>query len=82
MAALRLTFPGAALLAAGAAVHAAEPYPARAVRLAIPFPPSGSNDIIGRFVARHLGDRLGRHAQAELAKWARVAKAAGVRADQ
>ena len=43
-----------------AAARAADPYPARAVRLVVPFPPSGSNDIIGRFIAQQLGDRLGR----------------------
>lgn len=42
--------------------HAAEPepYPARPVRLIIPFPPGGSNDVVGRVVATLLGERLGR----------------------
>jgi tripartite-type tricarboxylate transporter receptor subunit TctC len=30
------------------------------VRLVIPFPPGGSNDIVGRTIGIHLGERLGR----------------------
>src|SRR5262245_6581033 len=37
----------------------AQPYPSRPVRLIIPFPPGGSNDIVGRMIAAQLGDRLG-----------------------
>src|SRR6476659_2757853 len=44
------------LLAVGAA---AETYPAHPVKLIIPFPPGGSNDIVGRMVATQLGERLG-----------------------
>ncbi len=51
---------GAALLLATlASVAAAQSYPARPVRLIIPFPPGGSNDIVGRMIAAQLGDRLG-----------------------
>jgi len=35
-------------------------YPARPVRLVVPFPPAGSNDIVGRIVAQALGERLGK----------------------
>jgi tripartite-type tricarboxylate transporter receptor subunit TctC len=38
----------------------AEDYPARPVRLIIPFPPGGSNDVVGRLVAQGLSDRLGK----------------------
>jgi len=38
---------------------AAETYPARPIKLIIPFPPGGSNDIVGRMVALQLGERLG-----------------------
>jgi len=38
---------------------AAQSYPSRPVRLIIPFPPGGSNDIVGRMIAAQLGDRLG-----------------------
>lgn len=45
-------------------VHAAtgtpDTYPNRPVRWIIPFPPAGSNDIVGRVVAQPLGERLGK----------------------
>jgi tripartite-type tricarboxylate transporter receptor subunit TctC len=34
-------------------------YPNRPVRLIVPFPPGGSNDILGRFIAAKLTERLG-----------------------
>jgi len=34
-------------------------YPAKAIRLIVPFPPGGSNDIVGRMVGQQLGERLG-----------------------
>jgi len=43
---------------AGATAHA-QAYPAKAVRLIIPFPPGGSNDVVGRVIAAQLGERLG-----------------------
>jgi tripartite-type tricarboxylate transporter receptor subunit TctC len=49
---------GAVLLALTAGV-AADDYPNRQIRLIIPFPPGGSNDVVGRLVARHLSDQLG-----------------------
>src|SRR5258708_10111953 len=39
---------------------AAEAWPARPVRLIVPYPPGGSNDIVGRMIAQQLGDRLGK----------------------
>ena len=39
---------------------AAQDYPNRPVRLIVPFPPGGINDIVGRVIAQHLGDRLGK----------------------
>ena len=38
----------------------AQPYPIRPIRLVVPFPPDGSNDIVGRVVGASLGERLGR----------------------
>jgi tripartite-type tricarboxylate transporter receptor subunit TctC len=35
-------------------------YPSRPVRLIIPFPPGGSNDVVGRVIAQHLGTGLGK----------------------
>jgi tripartite-type tricarboxylate transporter receptor subunit TctC len=37
----------------------AQDYPNRPVRLIIPFPAGGSNDVVGRVVAKYLGDQLG-----------------------
>jgi tripartite-type tricarboxylate transporter receptor subunit TctC len=39
---------------------AAEEWPAKVVRIIIPFPPGGSNDILGRLVAHMLSERLGK----------------------
>ena len=39
---------------------AAQDYPIRPVRLIIPFPPGGSNDVVGRLIATHLAERLGK----------------------
>jgi tripartite-type tricarboxylate transporter receptor subunit TctC len=49
----------AGVLACGAA-HADEKYPTKPVRLIIPFPPGGSNDIVGRMIGQQLSERLGR----------------------
>jgi tripartite-type tricarboxylate transporter receptor subunit TctC len=38
----------------------AQTYPVRPVRLVVPFPPGGSNDIVGRVIATGLGERLGK----------------------
>jgi len=48
----------ALLLAAGGAV--AQDYPSRPIRLIIPFPPGGSNDVVGRMIAAKLSDQLGK----------------------
>ena len=39
---------------------AAQDYPTKPVRLIIPFPPGGSNDVVGRMIATHLGEKLGK----------------------
>ena len=38
---------------------AAQSYPDRPLRLVIPFPPGGSNDVVGRVIGAQLGERLG-----------------------
>ncbi len=52
-------------LAAFSAYAQAQSYPAKAVRLIIPFPPGGSNDVVGRMIAFQLSDRLGRQVVAD-----------------
>ena len=37
----------------------AQTYPAHPVRMVIPFPPGGSNDIVGRMIATQLPEKLG-----------------------
>jgi tripartite-type tricarboxylate transporter receptor subunit TctC len=63
MAKLRaLAIGGVALalaLAAFSAPATADDYPSRTIRLIIPFPPGGSNDVVGRIVANQLGQKLG-----------------------
>jgi tripartite-type tricarboxylate transporter receptor subunit TctC len=49
----------AAVLLALAPPAAAEDYPTRPIRLIIPFPAGGSNDVVGRLVAHQLGAKLG-----------------------
>jgi tripartite-type tricarboxylate transporter receptor subunit TctC len=46
-------------LAALMSAAQAQTYPTKPVRLIVPFPPGGSNDIIGRMAAHQLGERLG-----------------------
>ena len=48
------------VLIVAAASAAAQSYPVRPIRLVVPFPAGGSNDIVGRAVAQGLGDRLGK----------------------
>ena len=43
-----------------AAPASAQDYPNRPVRLVVPFPPGGINDIVARVIAQHLGERLGK----------------------
>jgi tripartite-type tricarboxylate transporter receptor subunit TctC len=49
----------AALTLALALPAAVQDYPNRPVRLIIPFPAGGSNDVVGRLVANQLGEKLG-----------------------
>ena len=45
-------------LAAGSAFAQAAGYPARPIRLIVPFPPGAGTDTVARFVAQKLGDAL------------------------
>jgi len=57
----RLTVAATLLLALTAGAFA-DDYPNRPVRLIIPFPPGGSNDVVGRLVAQQLSTKLGQQA--------------------
>jgi tripartite-type tricarboxylate transporter receptor subunit TctC len=50
----------AGLLVALTTVAAAQDYPTKPIRLIIPFPPGGSNDVVGRLIATKLGEQLGK----------------------
>jgi tripartite-type tricarboxylate transporter receptor subunit TctC len=47
------------LLLAASLVHAQAPYPAKPVRLIVPYPPGGTTDIVGREVANRMAEGLG-----------------------
>ncbi|HET7158438.1 MAG TPA: tripartite tricarboxylate transporter substrate binding protein, partial [Burkholderiales bacterium] len=45
--------------AAAAALEAAQAYPAKPIRLIVPFPPGSSSDIVGRMLAQRLSEQMG-----------------------
>ena len=47
-----------AISMAGATASLAQSYPARSVKLIVPFPPGGSTDVVARLMAQRLGDAL------------------------
>jgi tripartite-type tricarboxylate transporter receptor subunit TctC len=49
----------AALALAASLARAADEYPARAVRVIVPFAPGGGTDVVGRILAQQLSQRLG-----------------------
>ncbi len=46
-------------LAAAASFASAQPYPARSVKIVVPFPPGGTNDILARIMGERLGKVMG-----------------------
>ena len=55
----RLLRASVVLLALSTGAAASDDYPNKPIRLIIPFPPGGSNDVVGRMVAQRLSDKLG-----------------------
>jgi tripartite-type tricarboxylate transporter receptor subunit TctC len=51
---------GAAALTALSSVARAQTYPSRPVRIIVPFPPGGANDILARMIGQWLQERLGK----------------------
>jgi tripartite-type tricarboxylate transporter receptor subunit TctC len=54
---------GILILGFSAAVHAA--YPDRPIKLIVPYPPGGATDVIGRILAKNLGESLGQQVLVE-----------------
>ena len=54
-----LLFAGLAMLASPAAALAAQTYPSRFVKLIVPFGPGGSADVVGRVLAKAVGEQWG-----------------------
>src|ERR1051325_7328875 len=54
-----VVFSALALVLAAPAARAADAYPSRPIHLVIPFPPGGSNDVVGRVFAQAIGDKIG-----------------------
>jgi tripartite-type tricarboxylate transporter receptor subunit TctC len=57
---VRSLLTAAGLVLALTASVVAQDYPTKPVRLIIPFPPGGSNDVVGRMIATQLSERLGK----------------------
>src|SRR5689334_12086879 len=56
---LRMVVLGVGLVAASAASAAAETFPARPLRVIVPFPPGGITDTLARLAGKALGDVVG-----------------------
>src|SRR5688572_26184127 len=54
-----IAFAGLALSGVVSGSVLGQSYPAKPIKLVIPFPPGGSTDVIGRLVGQKLSDALG-----------------------
>jgi tripartite-type tricarboxylate transporter receptor subunit TctC len=62
---LKIVIASLLLLAVSTHAAPAQDYPTKPIRLIIPFPPGGSNDIVGRLIASGVGEKLGKQVVVE-----------------
>jgi tripartite-type tricarboxylate transporter receptor subunit TctC len=62
---IRTGFAAIAAIVLALTAAGAEDYPARPVRIIVPFEPGGINDVAARVIATHLSERLGKQFLAE-----------------
>jgi tripartite-type tricarboxylate transporter receptor subunit TctC len=59
LSAVAILAPAAGVWAQAPSTSSGQAYPAKPVRLLIPWPPGGANDVVGRIVAQRLTEQLG-----------------------
>jgi tripartite-type tricarboxylate transporter receptor subunit TctC len=59
---IRIAGSFVALLLASPGLVSAQAFPAKPLRIIIPFPPGGATDIAGRYIAQKLGESFGQQA--------------------
>jgi len=60
VASVSVLLPGT-VLAQAPSTGSGQAYPTKPIRLIVPFAPGGTNDILGRILATHMGQRLGQN---------------------